>query len=314
MEEDFYNILGVSEKSSKEEIKKAFRSLSMKWHPDKNQKDPNAVGMFQKINEAYETLGDDSKRSEYDNMKQNPFMRMNTFNQGMNGDVDNFLNTLFGNVRFFNENSFSENIQTDPFIGMPGGPRIHLFQGGPFGFQNIQKPTPIIKNLNMNIENILSRSKLPFDIERWIMIGGAKVFESETIYVDIPEGIDDNEIIIIRDKGNIVNDNCKGDIKLIIKVINNTHFKRQGLDLFIEKEISLKESLCGFSFEIKHINGKSYTLNNSIGNIIEPEYKKIIPNMGLKRENVVGNLILHFHVKFPSKITQDQIEKLKEIL
>ena len=66
MSETFYNILGVNENSAKDEIKKAYRSLSMKHHPDKNRSDPNSTKIFQKITEAYETLGDDQKRKEYD--------------------------------------------------------------------------------------------------------------------------------------------------------------------------------------------------------------------------------------------------------
>jgi DnaJ family protein A protein 2 len=82
----------------------------------------------------------------------------------------------------------------------------------------------------------------------------------------------------------------------------------------LRKEISLKEALCGFSFEIKYINGKTYTLNNSVGNIIQSEHQKIIQGLGLKRESHVGNLIVILRVKFPEKLSEDQIQKLKQIL
>ena len=89
---------------------------------------------------------------------------------------------------------------------------------------------------------------------------------------------------------------------------------RSGLDLIMEKTISLKDSLCGFNFDINYINGKSYTLNNSSGTIITPEYKKIIKSMGLRRGENVGNLVVIFHVKFPESLTEHQIIKLKELL
>ena len=111
-----------------------------------------------------------------------------------------------------------------------------------------------------------------------------------------------------------MDEKTKGDIKLFIKVENNTQFERRGLDLFLHKNISLKESLCGFSFELKYINGKSYTLNNNKGNIIPPEYIKVIPNMGLKREDHVGNLLIHFHVEFPEKLSDEKIVSLSQIL
>jgi DnaJ-class molecular chaperone len=99
-----------------------------------------------------------------------------------------------------------------------------------------------------------------------------------------------------------------------MNIKNDTLFKRQGLDLILEKNISLKESLCGFSFEINYINNKSYTLHNNKGNIIPPEYRKIYPNMGLKRGENTGNMIIHFHLDFPETLTEEQIEKLQEVL
>jgi len=308
MAESFYDILGVNEKASKDEIKKKFRTLSMKWHPDKNPSS-EALEKFQKINEAYETLGNDEKREEYDMMNKNPFFKMtNGHHGGMESNIDELFSNLFGNMPFFQGQPGHQ------FPNMPHGARIHVFHGGiPFQ-QAIQKPSPIIKNIMINIDQILTGAKVPVDIERWIVENGNKIFETETIYVDIPQGADDNEIIVLRDKGNVAAENCIGDIKIFVKVTNHTEFKRVGLDLIMEKEISLKDALCGFSFELKYINGKSYTLNNNSGNIIEPEYKKIIPGMGLKRENHTGNLIIHFHVKFPKQLTNEQIEKIKQNL
>jgi DnaJ-class molecular chaperone len=312
MSKNYYDILGVKEKASPDEIKKAYRSLQMKWHPDKNHGNQDAINMTQKINEAYETLSDPHKREEYDN--PNPF----SMNGGMGGmgmgmgemdvPMDDILNMFFGGAG----NPFSN------FHGMPQGARIHVFNsggGGPFGFQQaLQKPTPIVKTLNINMEQVLNGATVPLDIERWVIENGLKVHETETIYTSVPQGIDDGEIIVLREKGNVLNENQKGDVKVFVKVINNTNFKRSGLDLILERNITLKDALCGFSFEIKYINGKSYTLNNNKGNIIPPEYKKIYQNMGLTRGDHKGNMIIHFHVDFPETISINQIEKLTEIL
>lgn len=315
MTDNFYNVLGINEKASKDEIKKAYRGLQMKWHPDKNLGNQEAINMTQKINEAYETLGDEQKRSEYDDVRNNPnpFMRMNHGHMntgGMEVPMDDIFSMFFGG-------------QGNPFGGLPGmqgmppGARIHVFggPGGPMGFQQaMQKPTPIIKTLYVNMEQVLTGATIPLDIERWVMENGMKVHEPEMVYVSVPQGIDDGEIIVLRDKGNIINENQKGDVKVFIKINNDTNFKRSGLDLILEKNITLKESLCGFSFEIKYINGKSYTLNNNKGNIIPPDYKKVYPNMGLTRENHKGNMIIHFHVEFPETLTPEQITKLSEVL
>jgi DnaJ-class molecular chaperone len=327
MSKNFYNILGVNEKSTKDEIKKAYRSLQMKYHPDKNMSNPDAINMTQQINEAYEILGDEQKREEYDNARNNPnpFMRMNT-DGGMDINVDDIFNMFFGGGGPFG-GSMGMPMGGMPMGGMPMGmgmgmggmkgmpPGVHIFHGGPIGInQAFQKPTPIMKTIDINMEQVLSGATIPLEIERWVIENGLKIFETENIYVTVPQGIDDNEMIILRDKGNVLNENVKGDVKIFVKITNDTIFKRSGLDLIIEKNIKLKEALCGFTFEIKYLNGKSYTLNNNKGNIIPPEYKKVYQGMGLTRGEHKGNMIIHFHIDFPEKLTEEQITKLSEIL
>ena len=112
----------------------------------------------------------------------------------------------------------------------------------------------------------------------------------------------------------MLNEHAKGDVKIVVKITNNSEFKRAGLDLVFEKKITLKEALCGFTFELNYLNGKSYTLNNNKGNIIPPEYKKVYPGMGLTRGEHKGNMIIHFHVEFPEKLTEEQIASLTTIL
>jgi DnaJ family protein B protein 4 len=287
----------------------------MKYHPDKNPGNQESISMTQKINEAYETLSDEQKKGEYDMMRNNPnpFARMNSQGGGgMEVPMDEIFSMFFGGA--------------NPFAGMPGmggggmsamppGAKIHIFHGGPMGFQQaMNKPIPIMKSLQITMQQVLNGASVPLEIERWIMENGTKVFEKETIYVDVPPGIDENEMIVLRDKGNIISEHCKGDIKINILVQNNTAFKRSGLDLILEKHISLKESLCGFSFELNYLNGKSYTLNNNKGNIVPPEYKKVYPGMGLKRGEHKGNMIIIFHVDFPEKLTEEQIDKLSKAL
>jgi DnaJ family protein A protein 2 len=200
--------------------------------------------------------------------------------------------------------------------GLGGNPHIQVFRNGvPVnGGMGMQKPPPIVQNVVIQMEHVLYGANIPVEIERWIIENGNKIFEHETVYVNIPKGVDDNEIIILRDKGNAINEYSKGDIKLFIKIENNTEFKRNGLDLVIERKISLKEALCGFNFILKYVNGKTYTINNNPGSIVTPSYFKSIPGMGLTRENHTGNLIITFEVVFPESLSLEQIDKLKEIL
>ena len=87
------------------------------------------------------------------------------------------------------------------------------------------------------------------------------------------------------------------------------------MDLILKRKINLKEALCGFSFEIQHLNGKILAIQNKNNiTVITPNYKHVVPNMGMIRDNNSGNLIIEFDVEFPEKLTLDQIEKIRNIL
>ena len=195
----------------------------------------------------------------------------------------------------------------NPQSQMPfgGGPGIRIFRS---------KPAPIVKTIVINMNQVLEGAIVPVEIERWLLENDMKMFENETLYVTIPAGVDDNEIILLKDKGNFVEDSCIGDVKLFIKVENKTEYERHGLDLLFHKTITLKESLCGFQFELPYLNDKTFTINNNGGNVIPAEYKKVIPKLGLTRDERVGNLIIMFHVKFPEKLTSEQMTAIASIL
>lgn len=316
MNKNLYNVLEVPENASIDEIKKSYRKLSMTYHPDKNKNNPDATSKFQEISEAYETLGDPEKKNEYDMKRNNPFIKMMS-NPGQN-PMEDIIANIFGGMAFTQGVPFNQGM---PFTNMQSfgpGQGVRIFHNGvqvnPQGFmQGMQKPTPIIKNIAVPIDKILTGTTIPLEIERWIIEGVNKVFETEIVYIPVPKGIDDGEMIVLREKGNVIREDCKGDIKLFIKIENDTEFKRSGLDMIYEKVITLKEALCGFSFDLKYITGKTYTINNHSGNIISNDYRKVIPNMGFTREQHTGNLIIIFNVKFPEKLSHETLEQLKLI-
>lgn len=324
MSENYYSILNVTDGASQDEIKKAYRQLSLKYHPDKNPNDPSCVAKFQKITEAYETLGDSERRREYDMMQKNPFFKMGT---GTSAPPD--MSDIFSNI-FFHQaggNPFqSSSAGSNPFQQNGGNPFMHFFAPGGMGpnvqlfhngipinlSNNLRKPTPIVKTVNISIEQVLTGVNLPIEIERWVIEDGNKIFEKETIYIDVPKGVDTNEIQIIENKGNVVNNECKGDIKIIFEVKNDTEFRRSGLDLYYTKKIKLKEALCGFRFEFKHITGKTYIINNK-DTVIGIGYKRVFSKMGITRHDITGNLIIEFEVIFPEKIESSVIDELSKL-
>ena len=291
--DDYYEILGVDTKSNPDEIKKAYRKLSLIHHPDRNG-DPKE---FKKINEAYQTLRSPEKKKMYDMQKNNPLFG------GLSSNPEDFLNMMFGGGIPF---QFRNN------------PNVRIFQNGrPV---NMNKPAPLVKSIEITLEQAYTGINYPLKIEKWVMDGNTRKTEQETIYVDIKPGIDTNEILILRARGNILSDDNIGDVKIFIKVINNTPFTRDGLDLLLTKEITLKEALIGFKFDFKHLSGKSYTINNKPGKVVTPEFIKEVPNMGMKRERhhpaspLVGNLLICFNIKYPATITEEQCKQLADIL
>lgn len=308
----FYDILEVPQTASIEEIKKSYRKLSLKYHPDRNPGQPEMVAKFQQIGEAYEVLGDEQKKEEYDMMQNNPF------GPGRK-DIDELFSSLFG-MNFgggggpFMQGPMGHMGQMGGISvnGMPfGGPGIRIFRNGQ---PMQQKPSPIVKTITITMQQVLDGAIIPVEIERWILENDTRMFENETLYVNIPRGVDDNEIILLKDKGNFVSETCIGDLKIFIKVENKSDYERHGLDLLFHKTITLKESLCGFTFELPYLNDKTFTINNTGGNVIPSEYKKIIPKLGLSRDERVGNLVIMFHIQFPEKLSAAQIESLNSIL
>ena len=341
-----YDTLGVSKTASELEIKKAYRSLSLKYHPDRNPTE-DAATKIREINDAYEVLSDSSKRRQYDmeqqlgqsmgGMGRGPgmggfpfgfpghpsFMHMSSMDEM--SDVNDIFSALFGNMGGMGPGGHG-NIHR--MQGMHGMPEIRIFHNGhpvnvggghghPFGpmFRHIQKPDPIVMVTHISMEQAYAGCTIPVEVGRWTMVGDVKIQEEETLYVTIPPGTDDNEIIHLKEKGNLVAEDCKGDVKLTIQVDNMTPFKRSGLDLIFRKTISLKEALCGFAFEISHLNGKMLSINNKTHpTIVRPNYRKIVPDLGMLRDGRSGALIIEFDVEFPESLTGEQIETLLNVL
>jgi DnaJ-class molecular chaperone len=315
--DDYYKVLNVDESASQDEIKKAYRKLSLLHHPDKNQGNPEAEEKFKNINEAYQSIGDEGERKKYDMSRKNPFVSMSggqgggAGHPGMN-PMDDIFKMFFGGQMGSGIPGMSSGMQ-----GMGGFPtgNIRVFRNGqPVDVNMLNKPPPIMKNIVISLEQAYQGAQIPVQIERWLFEDGIRKCENETLYIPIQKGMDDKEMIILRERGNIMDSNLKGDVKIVISIQNTTIFKRDGLNLHIDKEISFKDSLCGFNFIIDHISGKQLRFNSEAGLPIKEGLVKVIPGFGMERENNKGNLCIKFAVKYPEKLTEEQITTLREIL
>ena len=285
MEKNYYEILGIDRNANSTQIRKAYRAMQLKYHPDKNNKDNETyyTDIVTTLNNAYETLSDEKLRAEYDSKTfgtNNP--------KNINLDVPDGMDEI---ITFF-MNKFS------PMM------------------QKLNKPPPIILSISLDLEDVLNNILQPFEIERWIYDESTKekIKEKATIYVKIPMGVDHEEIIIEKDKGNVLSENNKGDVKIIVNIKPNPLFKRDGLNLIYHHTVTLKESLCGFSFELNHLNGKKYNISTQSGCMVKPNYCQTYNDMGITRDNITGKLIITFDIIYPDKLTDEQIQQLNIIL
>ena len=300
---DFYKKLGVSEDASEQEIKKAFRKLSLEFHPDRN-KHENAQSKFQEINEAYETLGDPDKRREYDNGTNGfpdgmgfpggggfPFGGIRMHHSGGGGGMPPDINNIF------------EQIFANQMAGQGGGGGFRVFHNGrPVQ----QKPPPLEKQVLISLEKAFEGFSMAVELETQ---NG-----SERVGITVPRGINHKECIVIPDKGHYQGD-MKGDLHLIFEIEPHSFFKREGQDLLCKKTISLKEALCGFSVEVPHLNGKMLRMTNQTQNsVVKPGYRREVPGFGMIRSEQTGKMIIEFDVLFPESITPEQRQALSEIL
>ena len=234
------------------------------------------------------------KTLEYNKNNKNTKILNEAYNYLLNNcNSTNTFNNNINNVAAFDINEINE--------------KNNIF------LNNQEIPQDIIINKNISLKESYTGYMVPVNIERSKIVNYNKYNEYETIYVTLPKGIDNNEIIILEKKGNIIN-NVKSDVKIIININETFNFSRSGLDLYYHKNISLKQALCGFKFNIEFLNNENIVINNEKGNVIHPITTKIIKNFGMERNNMKGNLIIIFDISYPNYVDKNNADKLEEIL
>jgi len=219
MSKSLYETLGVSENASADEIKKAYRKLARKYHPDIN-KDESAVDKFKEINAAYEVLSDAEKKAQYDQFGDQMFGGQNfhdfASSQGGGVDLDEILRQMFGGGAGGSAG----------FGGAQGG--FGGFGGGGFG-------TPDL--------DVHARITVPF----MTAIQGGKYsinVEGESFDIKIPAGIKSGETLRVRGKGKSYQGH-RGDVLIKVDVADSPEYERKGQDLYKTFDVPLKEALFG---------------------------------------------------------------------
>tara|TARA_X000000368_G_scaffold168886_1_gene133254 strand:- start:306 stop:1226 length:921 start_codon:yes stop_codon:yes gene_type:complete len=297
----YYNILNVSYDSDINYIKKSFRTLSLKYHPDKCNN--NSVD-YNKIIDAYEKLSNLFEKNSY-----NDIISGLNFKKSKNTDETNDSE----NSHYSQNYEQSDNSQKFKKYQSSKILTESFFQN----FNNHNNYNKFLSNIETTIditfENSYFGKSIPIQINRNIFKNNVISNEIETLYIEIPVGIDNNEIININNKGNIYNDS-QSDIKIKINLIFHPLFTRNGLDIIYTIDISLKESLIGFEKIFKHINNKSYKISNTNGDIINNNYYQKLDKLGFTRNNFIGDFIIKFNIDYSIKLSQETKKQLAEIL
>jgi molecular chaperone DnaJ len=334
MKEHFYNILAVSKNASDSEIKKAYRKLAIKYHPDKNPDDPKAEEKFKQAAEAYEVLGNKEKRAKYDQFGHSAFQGGGFGSSGMNmEDIFSQFGDIFGgafggfggfggssarrskgtNLRIkvsltINEiaEGVNKKIKVKRKIQAPGLEYSTCRTCGGSG-QVTQVTNTILGRMQSTTtcSNCLGIGKIVTNRPSGSDSNG-QINVEETVDVKIPAGVEDGMQLRVSGKGNEpVTDGIPGDLLILISEIEDNDFKREGNNLHLDLYISISDAVLGVSKEINTVNGKvRIKLDAGIqsGKILRLRGK------GLKSVNGYGSgdLLVHVNVWTPKTLSKDQ--------
>lgn len=289
---DYYSVLGVPKNATADEIKKAYRKLARKYHPDVNPNNQDAHKKFQQLNEANEVLSDAEKRKKYDKYGKNwqhgeEYEKMRQqqaggkpFGGGFgggyeyrgtpdDGDFSDFFNSMFGE----------------------GSPRQRT---GKYRGQDIQA------TMQVNLTDVFETHKQTIQIN------------NKPVRITIPAGIEDGQTLTLKGFGNAgANGGPAGDLYVTFHVLNNTNYRRQGADLYLNQTIDLETALLGGDVVVDTLHGK---IKLKVKPVVQNDDKIRVAGKGFPhfKKNGFGDLYVIFKIMLPTSLSEKQKDLLKE--
>jgi len=302
---DYYKILGVEKSATQDEIKKAYRKLAMKHHPDRNPGNKSAEEKFKEITEANEVLSDPDKRKKYDTLGSNWKQYQHTGGQGF----DDFFTNFGGGRRSSGSGAnyeFNGNIN-DIFGGMGGGfsdffESFFGGRGGGFGGRTQQQKTAVDVEaiLNVSLEDAFNGS------EKTINVDGKK------LKIKVIPGTKDGQKLRLKGLGRSKTaDGIKGDLYLNIHVLQHPFYEIKETDLYYNLDIDLYTAVLGGKESIKTLDGKTISINIPEGT--ESEKILRLKGLGLIESGIRGDLFVDIHVTVPKNLIKEEKELFKKL-
>jgi len=300
MEESPYKILGISKNATEDEIKKAYKKLALMYHPDKN-KEEGAKEKFIKVSYAYETLMNNSTKS-YKDFQYDILEGIKIFENVF----DNYVNhKTKGNDIYKEINVTLEQLYDGCEIKLEYDKKVldlsvpvtqcHICKGDKF--------IMIMNKLNSFLNNTTD-NQLCHNCNGTGITGELLITES-VFYIEIPKGTKDFKTFIFKNQGHQSLNSGNGD--LIVKMITekNKNYIRKGDDLYKNIKLNLKDSLLGFEYELKTLDGIKKNIH--LEGVLKPGCVKEMKGLGMPKENgEYGNLYLKIKVEFPESLTGKQ--------
>jgi curved DNA-binding protein len=305
MAEDYYKTLGVDKKASAADIKKAYRKLAMKYHPDRTKGDKSAEEMFKKISEAYAVLSDEEKRKQYDTYGASGFRQR--FSQ-----EDIFSGFNFGDI--FKEFGFSDGGFGNVFMGGGRGGRKASFSygGDPFSAYTSTTQNASAKGADLVYEMPLTLQEVLKGTTKQVAYGQGS--QQVKISVKIPKGMITGKKLRLAGKGEPGPfGGPAGDLYIQAKVLGDSVFRHQDYDVFIDQKIKLTDALQGTEVKVPTLEGKNMNLKIPAGT--QHNTKMRLKGYGLPRmkDGKRGDLFARILVDLPNKFNKKQKALIKEL-
>ena len=277
---DYYNILGIDKKASEEDIKKAYRKLARKLHPDLNPNDKEAHKKFQAVNEANEVLSDKEKRKKYDQYGKN-WQHAEQFEQQRHSQQQSQYS---GGQQFSGDGDSDFSGFFESMFGGSGRSRQAKFRGQDYNAE-----------LKLNLSDALETQ------QQTLTVNG------KNIRITIPAGIENGQVIKLKGYGAAgVNGGPAGDLYITFSILSHPHFKRSGNDLYTTSTIDLYTALLGGETTVETLKGR---VKLKVNPETQSGTKIRLKGKGMpvyKKEGETGDLYVTYEIKIPTNLTDGQ--------